>query len=39
MKENIYKGGMAKIITKYGEGPDEGLAIGMQLGRGNVYLC
>jgi len=37
MKENIYGGGMAKITTKNGEDPDEGPAVGMQLGRGDVY--
>ena len=46
MEENIYRGGMAKVITKNGEGPDEEPAVGpdeepavgMQLGRGDVYL-
>ena len=38
MGENIYGGGMAKVVTKNGESPDEGLAVGMQLGRGDVYL-
>ena len=38
MKENIYGGGMAKVITKNGEGPDEGPAVGMQLDRGDIYL-
>ena len=38
MKENIYGGGMTKVITKNGEGLDKGPAVGMQLGRGDVYL-
>jgi len=29
---------MTKVITKNGEGLDEGPAVGMQLGRGNVYF-
>jgi len=38
MQENIYGGGVAKVVTKNGEGPNEGPAVGMQLGRGDVYL-
>jgi len=38
MEENVYRGGMAKVVTKNGEDPDEGPTVGMQLGRGDVYL-
>jgi len=38
LKEDIYGGGMAKVIAKDGESPDEGPVVGMQLGRGDVYL-
>jgi len=38
MKKDIYSGWMAKMVTKDGEGPHKGPAIGMQLGRGNVHF-
>ena len=38
MKKDIYCGWMAKVIAKDGEGPHKGPAVGMQLGRGNVYF-
>ena len=28
---------MAKVVTKNGEGLDEGPIVGMQLGRGDIY--
>ena len=38
MEENVYRGGVAKVVTKDGEGPNEGPVVGMQLGKGDVYL-
>jgi len=38
MEENVYGGGMAKMVTEKGDSPDEGPAIRMQLGRGDVYF-
>jgi len=38
MEEDVYRRGMAEIVTENGEGPDEGPAVGMQLGRGDVNL-
>jgi len=38
MEENVYGGGTTKVVTENGEDPDEGPAVGMKLGRGNVYL-
>jgi len=38
MEENVYGGGMAKVVTKNGESSYEDPAVGMQLGRGDVYL-
>jgi len=29
---------MAKEVSEDGEGPDEGPAVGMQLGRGDIYF-
>jgi len=29
MEENVYGGGMANVVTKNGESPDEGPAVGM----------
>ena len=39
MEKDLYCGRMAKVIAKDGEGLHKGLAVGMQLGRGNVYIC
>jgi len=38
VKKNIYSGWMTKMVAEDGEGPHKGPAIGMQLGRGNVYF-
>jgi len=36
VQKDVYRGGVAKVAAKDGEGPDEGPSVGMQLGRGNV---
>jgi len=36
VQKYIYRWGVAKIAAKDGESPDEGPAVGMQLGRVNV---
>ena len=38
MEEDVYRGGMAKVVTENGESPNEGPVVGMKLGRGDVYL-